>query len=52
MRRARVGVADIRENSAREVAEKYGVDWFIDYKRLLEEKTGLCDSGGSHKTPL
>ena len=33
-----IGVADIRESLAREVAEKYGVDWFTDYKRLLEEK--------------
>ena len=33
-----IGVADIRENLAREVAETYGVDWFTDYKRLLEEK--------------
>ena len=33
-----IGVADIRENLAREIAEKYGVDWFTDYKRLLEKK--------------
>ena len=33
-----IGVADIKENLAREFAEKYGVDWFVDYKRLLEEK--------------
>jgi len=33
-----IGVADIGESLAREVAEKYGVDWFTDYKRLLEEK--------------
>jgi len=33
-----VGVADIRENLAREVAEKYGVDWFTDYEMLLDEK--------------
>jgi len=33
-----IGVADIKENLAREVAEKYGVNWFTDYKRLLEEK--------------
>ena len=33
-----IGVADIRENLAREIAEKYGVDWFADYKRLLGEK--------------
>jgi UDP-N-acetylglucosamine 3-dehydrogenase len=33
-----IGVADIRENLAMEIAEKYGVDWFADYKRLLEEK--------------
>ncbi len=32
------GVADIREKLAREIAEKYGVTWFTDYKRLLEEK--------------
>jgi len=33
-----VGVADIREDLARSVAEKYGVEWFTDYKRLLEKK--------------
>jgi len=33
-----VGVADIRENLAREFAEKYGVDWFTDYEMLLDEK--------------
>ena len=33
-----VGVADIKENLAKEVAERYRVNWFADYKRLLEEK--------------
>jgi len=33
-----VGVADIRKNLAMEIAEKYGVEWFTDYKRLLEKK--------------
>jgi len=33
-----VGVADIREDLAREIAEKYGVEWFTDYKRMLEKK--------------
>jgi len=33
-----IGVADIRENLAREFSEKYGVDWFTDYRKLLEEK--------------
>jgi len=33
-----VGVADIRESLARDVAEKYGVEWFTDYKKLLEKK--------------
>jgi UDP-N-acetylglucosamine 3-dehydrogenase len=33
-----VGVADIMEDIARDVAEKYGVEWFTDYKRLLKKK--------------
>jgi UDP-N-acetylglucosamine 3-dehydrogenase len=33
-----VGITDIREKLAVEVAEKYGVKWFADYERLLEEK--------------
>jgi len=33
-----VGVADIREDLARDIAEKYGVEWFTDYRRLLEKK--------------
>ena len=33
-----VGVADIMEDKARNVAEKYGVEWFTDYKRLLKKK--------------
>jgi len=33
-----VGVADIREDLAREVAKKYEVEWFTDYKKLLEKK--------------
>jgi predicted dehydrogenase len=30
-----IGVADINENLAIEVTEKYGVDWFTDHKKLL-----------------
>ena len=33
-----IGVADLKENLAREVAEKYEVDWFTDYKRMLKKK--------------
>ncbi len=33
-----VGITDIREKLAVQVAEKYGVKWFADYERLLEEK--------------
>jgi len=33
-----VGVADIRKKLAKEIAEKYGVNWFTDYRKLLEEK--------------
>ena len=33
-----VGVADIREDLARKIAENYGVQWFTDYKRLLDKK--------------
>ena len=33
-----VGIADIKEDLARQVAESYRVDWFTDYKRMLEEK--------------
>ena len=33
-----VGIADVRENLVEEVAKKYGVKWFTDYERLLEEK--------------
>jgi len=33
-----IGVADIRENLAREIAQKYQVEWFMDYKRMLNNK--------------
>jgi predicted dehydrogenase len=33
-----VGVADIKEDLARKVAEKYGVEWFTEYRRLLDKK--------------
>lgn len=33
-----LGIADINEDLAREIAKRYGVHWFTDYKRLLEEK--------------
>ena len=33
-----VGISDIKEGLAREIAEKYGVKWFTDYKRLLEKR--------------
>lgn len=32
-----VGVADIREKLAKEIAEKYTVNWFTDYNKLLEK---------------
>jgi predicted dehydrogenase len=33
-----LGVADIREERAKEAAKKYGVDWFTDYRSLLKKK--------------
>ena len=33
-----VGLADIKEDRAKEAAKKYGVDWFTDYKKLLKKK--------------
>ena len=33
-----VGVADIRKKLAKEIAEKHGVNWFTDYRKLLHEK--------------
>jgi UDP-N-acetylglucosamine 3-dehydrogenase len=33
-----IGVADIRKEQAREIAERYEIDWFTDYKRLLDKK--------------
>jgi predicted dehydrogenase len=33
-----IGVADIKEDRAKETAKKYGVDWFTDYKMLLRRK--------------
>ena len=46
-----IGVADVKENLAKEFSEKYGVDWFTDFRKLLDRKSRLCDSGGSQKTP-
>jgi len=33
-----IGVADIKEDRAKEAAKKYGVEWFTDYKMLLKKK--------------
>ena len=33
-----VGVADIKEDLAKEIAQRYGVDWFTDYRNLLKKK--------------
>jgi predicted dehydrogenase len=33
-----VGLADIKEDRAKELARKYGVDWFTDYRMLLNKK--------------
>lgn len=33
-----IGVADIKEDRAKEVAKKYGVNWFTDYRMLLKKK--------------
>jgi len=32
-----IGVADVIEDRARDVAGRYGVDWFTDYKTLLKK---------------
>jgi len=33
-----IGVADIKEDRAKEAAKKYSVEWFTDYKLLLKKK--------------
>jgi len=33
-----IGVADVIEERAKDVAGKYGVDWFTDYRMLLKKK--------------
>ena len=35
------GVVDIREERAREIAEKYGTAWFTDFRKLLPEVEAL-----------
>jgi len=37
-----IGVADIREDRARETAKKYGIAWFSDYKKLLKKKPNFA----------
>ncbi|MGB9876294.1 MAG: Gfo/Idh/MocA family protein [bacterium] len=47
-----VAVCDVREDKARDLAQRFGVDWYTDYEKMLERDdidiVSICVPSGMH----